>query len=355
MDRLEVSLIPGTAGAISPFLSPDGQWVGFLSGDLATLQRVSLTGGPPLTICECPRTPTPSWGPDNTIVFDGANSVVGVGGGTRSLFRVSAFGGVPEALTTPAAGETHRNPVFLPSGRAVLFRIVPASGDAQLAVLALDSGAQQVLSELGNVSYVVGFSSRHIVFARDDSLWAVPFDMDRLEVTGAPSLVLEGMAATGPFSVPQVDVSPGGTLVYIPGGAAGADGRTLVWVDRDGREELLTLPPNSYEWPRVSPDGRRVAVGISGDDGDIWVSELARGGLTRVTTDPATDRVPLWTPEGERVVYVSDREGQPGLFRKAADGRGEVERFLSVENVVFRRPPEGPYGWSPDGRMLTFG
>ena len=234
MDQLEVSLIPGTADALSPFLSPGGQWVGFLSGDLTSLQRVSLAGGPPLTICECLRTSRPSWGPDDSIVF---------GGGTRGLFRVSAAGGVPEALTTPADGERHINPVFLPGGRAVLFRVVPASGDAQLTVFAVDTGEQQVLNELGDVSYVVGFSSGHIMFARDDSLWAVPFDVERLEVVGTPSLVLEGVAVIGPLGVPQVDVARDGTLVYIPGDAVGAGTRTLVWADRDGREEPLSLPP----------------------------------------------------------------------------------------------------------------
>ena len=341
MDQLEVSPIPGTEGASNPFLSPDGQWVGFLSflSGGTSLKKVSLAGGPPLTICECLGDRGATWGPDDAIVFGGVNI---------GLFRVSATGGVPEALTTLASeGESHMAPRFLPGGRAVLFQIVPASGNPQLAVYAFDRGEHTVLGDVDLSPNSSGFSSGHIMFSRGDSLWAVPFHVGRLELTGDPILVLEGVARSPRYNIAQFDVAPNGSLVYVPGGAAGVVERTLVWVDREGREEPIQAPRRTYTKARVSPDGTRVALDIGDQEQDIWVWNVPDGPLTRLTFDGALDRNGHWTPDGDRVVFSSLRNGSPDVYWKAADGTGAAERLTESDNAQWVNAV------TPDGTRLV--
>ena len=271
------------------------------------------------------------------------------------LWRVSAGGGEPEELTTPNTelGEVnHHWPEILPGGRAVLFTIVAAGSieNAQIAVLDLDTGAQTVLVPGGSSPRYS--PTGHIVYGVGGTLRAVGFDLDRLEVTTNALPVLDGVI-TKNSGAASFSFSRDGTLVYLPGtGVVGGPPRTLVWVDRDGREEPLALDPGGYNWPRVSPDGSRVAVEMFNPEegNDVWTSDVARGTLSILTPDPAADRNPLWTPDGERVVFRSDREPQ-GLFWKAADGRGAVEPLLTGDDaqpLTFLVP----YDWSPDGNEL---
>ena len=261
-----------------------------------------------------------TWGGDDSIVF----SLLGNPG----LLRVPARGGEPEVLTTPDpedAGVSYRWPDFLPDGRAVLFTSWEGSGSAESSRIAVVSPAT------GEVSYLVSGGSNprysstgHIVYGVDGALWAVGFDPERLTLTNdrpVPivenvSLKLGGGAA---FSL-----SDDGALVYVRSDAIVGAQRTLVWVDRDGMEEPLPTPPRAYTRAAVSPDGSRVAVVIQEESGnpDVWMSEVARGTLSRVTTDPTLDAALLWTPDGERLVFSSNRDGQVGLYWKASDGRG---------------------------------
>ena len=334
------------------FMSPDGASVGFVTATGGLLQRVSVFGGPAVTICSLSGVLLggfgASWGADDTIIF-----------GTRQpggLWRVSAGGGEPEELTTPNAelGEVnHHRPEILPGGRAVLFTIIHAGSieNAQIAVLDLETGAQTVLVPGGsNPRYS---PTGHIVYGVGSTLRAVGFDLDRLAVTTNALPVLDGVITKGSGAA-NFSFSRDGTLVYVPGTGVTGSGpqRTLVWVDREGREEPLALDPGGYERPRVSPDGTRVAVDVSGPEGrDVWTSDVARGTRSILTPDPAADERPLWTLDGERVVFQSDREGLSGLFWKAADGRGAVEPLLTVEDA-----PQvvTPYDWSPDGNELIF-
>ena len=205
--------------------------------------------------------------------------------------RVSAGGGEPEELTVPNAelGEvSHAWPEILPGGQAVLFTIIPSGAidNAQIAVLDLDTGVHTALVSGG--SYPRYSPTGHIVYGVDGTLRAVGFDLERLEVTTNPLPVLDNVV-TKRTGAANFGFSGDGTLVYVPGSDGGGGGptRTLVWVDREGREEGLDLPHRGYSWPHVSPDGSRVAVSIPGPEvNDVWVSEVARGTLSILTPEP---------------------------------------------------------------------
>ena len=266
------------------------------------------------------------------------------------LWRVPAVGGEPEALTTPEEGRAHWWPEILPGGEAVLFttlrRVSPiAVEDAQLAVLSLATGEVKVI---GPGSYPRYSPTGHVVYGVEGNLWAVAFDLNQLETVGDPVPVQEGVltkaAGTANFSV-----ADNGSLVYLPGGAPAAEaGRTLVWVDREGREEAIPAPRAPYESPRLSPDGRYVAVEVrEPENTDVMVFDLDRETLTRLTFDPGVDGAPLWSLDGQRVVFSSDREGSFGVYSRAADGTGQAERLTTSDTNQM------PQSWSADGQALV--
>ena len=193
-------------------------------------------------------------------------------------------------------------------------------------VHSLATGNRKVLLQGGSDARYV--SPRHLVYASGNVLFAVPFDLGRLEVTGAPVSVVEGVARalnpTTNTATAHYAVSEGGTLVYLrPETELGLDVRTLVWVDRQGREELLAAPARPYVYPRISPDGTRVALDIRDQGQDIWIWDVRRQTMTRMTLDPALDAVPVWTPDGRRLVWSSQRGGGLlNLYWQAADGTG---------------------------------
>ena len=263
-----------------------------------------------------------------------------------------AVGGEPEQLTTPATdqGEVdHRWPEFLPSGDAVLFTIAAESADQSLiAVLSLDTGEQKVLVRGGSSPRYS--PSGHLLYAVQGNLWAVGFDLNRLETIGDPVPVQEGVLSK-PAGVANFGVSLNGVLVYLPGTGALQQTRTVGWVDRGGQEEALSLPAREYDTVSLSPDGARAAFGLADDSGnaDVWVSDLSRGTLTRLTTDDAFDGNPLWSPDGRRVVFRSDRNGQPELFWRAADGSDSAESLVTFDEPVV---DVYPYTWSSDSSSL---
>ena len=255
-------------------------------------------------------------------------------------------------MTTPdpEQGEVdHLWPEILPGGEAVLFTIVANPiEDSQIAVLSLDTREQTVLIRGG--SFPRYSPTGHLLYGVQGNLWAVGFDLNRLETVGDPVPVQEGVL-TKPQGAADFSVSENGSLVYVAGAPAGAGTNTLVWVDRDGREEPIeSAPAGELFWARVSPDGTRIAYHtVEEDNTDVWVSDLTRPGTRiKVTTDTAGDGFPLWTPDGEAVVFQSFREGEPRLFQKAADGTGVAEQLLALEGTTFLYP----YEWSPDGEML---
>jgi serine/threonine-protein kinase len=214
---------------------------------------------------------------------------------------------------------------------------------SSIAALSLDSGDQKVLLTGG--SYPQYSPTGHLVYAGAGSLWAVTFNIDRLETTGDPVPVLENVL-TKESGAANYDFSNDGTLVYLPGDVV--TNRQLVWVDRQGREEPLGAEQLTYIHVALSPDGTHVATTVAeAANTDIWIYDIERGTSTRFTFDPAEDRYPIWTTNGRRIVFRSDR-GQGALLWRLADGTGPAETLLSMAEYIF------PYAFSPDGSLLAF-
>jgi serine/threonine protein kinase len=347
MDQLGATPISGTTGGSSPFVSPDGQWIGFFAD--GELRKVPFSGGPAVTLCKAPALFGASWGDDGTIVFATQRN-----GG---LWRVPASGGTPESLTTPQPGEyAHRLPHILPGSRAVVFTILKGPDlweDTQIVVRSLDTGRQSVLLTGGaDARYV---SSGHLIYLRLGTLMAVPFDPIRLVVTGGATGVIDGVMQAADRNLSymantlagQFTISEAGALVYLTGGAVAAGDRLLAWVDRHGTTRTLPAPPRSYSGPRLSPDGRRVAVSTL-NPRQVWSVDIPRGTLSLVTVDGRSDSG-SFSPDGKWILFRSRTEGNEGnLYWRAADGSGDVQRLTTGGRS------HTPSSWSADGSTLAF-
>ena len=339
--ELKAQPLVGTEGsiALTPFFSPDGQWIGFYSGQDSAFKKVALSGGAAVTLTETTGGPFgASWGEDDTIVF---------GQGNGGIHRVSGAGGGADVLVSvEPPGEAHQ-PQMLPGGEAVLYTLGSGRGawdEAQIVVEQVATGERKVVIQGGSDARYL--PTGHLVYALGGTLLAVPFDVGRLEVTGGPVPLVEGVSRAARTGAANADVARTGALVYLPGGV-GSGGRRLAWVDREGREEVVAAPPDDYRYPRLSPDGTRVAIN-AGDEDDIWLWNLERGTLTRLTVTPAAENYSVWI-SGQRVVFESTRDGATNLYWRAADGTGTVERLTESSNA------QVPYTVSPDGTRLVFG
>jgi serine/threonine-protein kinase len=341
LDQFEPDVLTGLGSPTQPFVAPDGQWVGFF--DRLVLKKVAITGGPPVTVVQDsnpgggPMGAT--WGADGTIVF--ATS------GADGLRRVGAAGGEVEALTTldRARGEVrHVWPKFLPGGRALLFTIqyaVRGPDGARIALLDVETGARTVLLQGGSDARYL--PSGHLVYGTEGTLRAVAFDLERWAVVGAPVPVLAPLAASQSGAY-QFDVAADGTLVYLTMSGTLPEMRTLVWVDRQGRETPLGAEARQYLHPRLAPDGTRVAVL---NTGDIWIWDLSRAMLTRGTLDGGN--VSLWMPDSRRLIFSSARGGgRPNLYVQAVDGTGTTATRLTDSPNA-----QHATGLTPDGTQVV--
>jgi Tol biopolymer transport system component len=339
MDNPEATPIPGTEGGVNPFFSPDGLWVGFFTG--GTLKKVSVNGGPALSLGVASNPAGASWSSQGIIAF--APTTVSV------LQQVSDAGGAPQPLTRLRGGEiTHHWPGFLPGGRALLFA---TSGNAAswtnpvVAVQPIGAGERRDLIEgATEPSYA---PSGHLVYAQGGSLMAVPFDPQRLTAKGAAVPVVEGVLQSPTTGAAQYSFSGTGSLVYVSGGIQAPE-RKLVWVNRNGAEELLAAEAHAYVVPRLSPDGRTLAVSITDKEAQIWQYNFSRETLTRMTFEGNDNLVPVWTPDGKRIAFNSNREGSNSILWQLADGSGGPERLTASEYL------RAPSSWSPDGQLLAF-
>jgi len=340
MDQLEPTLLPGTESADGPFFSPDGEWIGF--HDRSTLKKTRVQGGGVVTLCEAEIVWGAHWGKDGTILY--ARRGIGV-------LRVSENGGTPEVVfSSEELGADAYGPHALPGTNALLFTRGGAGmswTDAAVAVYLPDTDEMRVLIEGGQDARYL--RSGHLAYIQDEVLFAVPFDVDRLEVTGGAVPIVEHVAFWRGFSAAvQYGISDDGTLVYVVGGQQGTgEQRSLTWVDRDGNEEPLSAEPRAYTYPRISPDGSRLAIDVRDRDADIWIWHFAQEILTRFTFDASPDPYPTWTPDGKHLAFASSRDGPRHIYWKSADGAGAVEQLTDDDSTPV------PQAFSPSGDRLV--
>jgi hypothetical protein len=347
MEQLEPRAIDGTDGAANLCFSPDGQWIGFITRDRG-LKKVRVAGGPVQTLADALVLISPpfvSWPQTDEIFFVNNGAVM----------KIRAGGGNPETVAAPDAGiNYYASPQLLPGGQQLLLsaRIgTPSIGyEFRLIARNLQTGEQKTLLERAGLAQYLptGTTTGHIVYYNPvaAAIMAIPFDLTRLEVKGSPAAVFEGIQGWGSYGL--FTISDSGTLVY--GSGAPLTGTTLVWVERDGTEHLTASGGRRYTSARLAPDGHRVAVSIVGvreDTEDIWIRDLARGTLNRVTNDGNAGN-PVWTPDGHRVIYERRPNfGDPAVLWVPADGsaRSTVLATSSRGRIV-------PESVSPDGTIL---
>jgi len=345
LDQLQASMLSGTEGGMAPFFSPDGQWIGFFSG--GKLKKVAVAGGAAVTLCDAPNARGGSWADDGTIVFQPEN-VPG-----SELKRVSAAGGTPSTLAPLMDGETmQRWPQMLPGSKAVLYSSLGANTGtwetAEVVVRSLADGKRKVLQTGGYFARYV--RSGHILYSHEGTLFAAPFNLDRLEVTGASVPVIEAVVSSNTNGAAQIAFSDTGTAVYVSGATA-TNAAPIAWLDQSGKTSPLRSTLADWSSPSFSPDGSRLAMDISdGTQADVWVYDWARDTLSRLTFDKADDVRPSWTPDGRRIIFASKRgdKGVQDLYWQRADGTGEVQKLTDGPNVK--------YGGSmhPSGKWLAY-
>ena len=350
MSDLEARPIPGTQQTApnTPVFSPDGQSIAFRSQVDRAVKKIAVSGGAAVTIC-------PVEDPFGILgmTWDAGGIVFGQ---TKGILRVSANSGQPEVLVSLNDGEVMYGPQVLPGGEWVLFTVAtvatPDGWDkAQVVVQSLKSSERKTLVSGGSDGRYL--PTGHLVYAQGGVLFAVPFDLPRLAVTGGSVPVVEGVKRS-PFSngVAHFSVSSTGSLVFVPGPVSTLSAQSdLALIDRNGTVQPLNLPPGPYEYPRLSRDGKRIAFGTDdGKDASVWIYDVAGARSARRLTLGGRNRMPVWSADGERVAFQSDRDGDLGLFWQRADGTTAAERLTKPDKDTAHVPES----WSPDGKTLLF-
>jgi Tol biopolymer transport system component len=341
LDAATARPLPGTEGAVGPFWSPDSRFIGFYAAD--KLRRIDPSGGPPTTICDAPMRATSAvtgtWNNDDVIVF-------GMPGG-GGLYRVSASGGTAAPLL-PNDRLNYTLPSFLPDGSHYLYRGSPQAivgTDAKVFVGSLDGGTARPLLE--NTSQAV-YTQGHVLFTRDGTLMAQPFDVKRLEMTGNPFPVAEAVS-TGTGGNSAFSASSNGILVLQSGSAAVST--ELTWFDRAGQRVGTIGEPRWYSSVALSPNAGHLVTTVFDTESrtvDLWILDVLRPAPVRFTFDPAVERWPIWSEDG-RVIFQTWRDGRISLAQKAATGAGGEEILLASDDNGL-----APLSVAPDGRSLLF-
>jgi serine/threonine-protein kinase len=341
LDQLHAAPMRGTENAVAPFFSPDGQWIGFFDGPL--LKKIAIGSGTPVTVCETPGVRGGgAWGSDDVIYFSAVTDKVPL------IMKVPAAGGTPQSLTTLRPGEiTHRWPQVLPGNRAILYTSNTSSNwdDANVIVQPLPEGPSRVVQAGFFGRYV---RSGHLLYVKAGTLYAAPFDVNRLEVTGPSGVIAERVVTDPTTGAGHFDVSNDGTLVYLEGLELTA-ARPTVWMERGGNTVTLRAEADNWANPFFFADGTQLAVDVSdGKQIDIWLQLFDTPKFTRLTFEGADDYKPVPTPDGQRVVFTSTRNGAPNLYWQRVDGAGEVQRLTTSTNA------QAATSWHPSGRLLAF-
>jgi serine/threonine-protein kinase len=338
-DSAEARPVAGTEDQgplLGVLFSPDSRWIGFYSSRHRELRKVPLDGGTPIRVAAAQSYLGGTWGADGKIVFAQAAGV----------FAAADSGGEPETLFTVQheRGERARNPVLLPGGRAVLFTL--ATGSRSYAAAQVLAGGPRVLLATGTDARYV--STGHLLYAEAGYLTLAPFDADALQITGPHWPLANRVWEQGVIGAADFTVSPDGTLVYR---SFERPPQTLLWVDREGRQEPLGVPPLPYSFARVSPDGENITVSIDDEEGAVFVWNVPSRTLSQLTFNTVSSWAPIWTPDGRRIVFAS-LGPRRNISWKNADGTGAAELLLdsgtdlAVPNsvdptgswLVYRRP-----------------
>ncbi len=344
LEQLEAVELSELGSVRSPFFSPDSQWVAFFVAGNNELRRVRVSGGPAVTIAATQGgARSGTWGADGTVVFVTNES---------GVWSVPSTGGNPTQFMRPDQNRLERflTPHFLPGGREFLFTLVSGTGSSSAARVAvalrdLATGEQRTLIENGGHAQYA--SSGHLIFSREGTLFASRFDVATGRVIGEAVPILEGVQ-TGTAGMPYASVSSEGTLVYLPGTQREMGSRTLVWVDRSGLEEPLNLGARAYQTPRLAVDRTRLAVSLNDTTSpNIFTHDFRGNSWMRLTFSKTADLRPVWSADGRWIYFTGESSGL-GIYRKASDGSGDVERVIPAVGDA------APSGTSPDSKILVF-
>ncbi len=344
LDSFSPQLLPATEGAYFPFWSPDSRSIGFFSDD-GKLKKIDAAGGPPITLCDTGQGRGATWNQEGVILFGQV--------GSQGIQRISAAGGTPSPATklNGARKETnHRWPFFLPDGKHYLY-LSRSSGTSEgegdmLFVASLDGRENKPLVA---TKMIAMYASGFLVFTREFTLMAQPFDLKSLQLTGEAVPIVEQVLGIAGQSLSVFSVSENGILAYRTGTAVG--GSKLLWFDRQGKELGMLGDQTGHISPRISPNAQKVAVDISDPrvgPPDVWIFDVSRGLRTRFTFDAAPDLAPVWSPDGTRIIFHSTRGIVDNLYIKDASGSGNEE--LLLESPLLKIPTS----WSSDGRFLFY-
>jgi len=348
LDELAPVLVTDLPSQRDPFFSPDGQRIAFfrqIVGDTTfDLDVIDLVDGNRTTLCvECGRYTRwglgGDWADDGSIVF----------AMDRGLWRIPETGGQPEPLLPVVEGQQYMWPKVLPGSQAVIFAIHRGSTmyGAQIAVMPLPSGPVRILVD--DASSPVYAATGHLLFARDGKVLAAPFDIEQLELSGDPAVVLRDIWTRETTGYAKYAVSGEGSVLIQRGGMWTREVYQPVRIDTTGAVTDLEVEPGGFRYVRVSPDGRFLATHrMMRGDYDLWLIDLKMNALDRLTEGAAEDRTPVFSPDNTRVAFVSDREGTPGIYQVPLDRSREPELLLATERMASLG------SWSPDGRTLTF-
>ena len=336
LDQIEAVPIRGTENGREPFFSLDGEWIGFHANGY--LKKVAITGGTPVPLCEADTTSGASWATDGTIVFGQASG---------GIWEVPADGGEPRVLVEGGNGALYRSPQKLPNGNALLLTFnegLTNWDESTIVVDRLNTGERKTLIRGGSDAHYL--PTGHLVYAVESTLFAVPFDLDKLEVTGGSVPVVEGVMRRTTTGIAQFSFSKDGTLAFTS--EIGRSDRPLLWMERSGQASRLTDKTGIFSQPRLSPDAKRLAVTVAERDGtDVWLLDIERDTFTQLTSDHAS-RYPAWSPDGEWLVVSSGSSGNADLVRIRSN-------FSSPPELVLERDgDELNTRWTPNGKSLVF-